>query len=296
MRGLRVPRPELVGPDSAIEVAKWLAHTKPRMLSTFASPAVRAAVAAADGGLDVHGAVVFSSGESLTHRRRRTIEGAGLTVHSRYVTAEAGVIAGACGSGGGAAAMHVADPMHVYVDRLAVVPGGEPAADGTVPLLFTSLSPSSGKVLLNTSLGDRGRLERSPCPCLFGQVGMSLWTGAIRSDERLTGEGVAILLSEVDEIVARLVEAAGGAPDDYQFRETVDESGLSSLVIAVSPDVSVDETALLAAVLESLRGRGPVGGLTAELWDGAGAVRVERARPRPTPGFKVPRYVRVEPP
>jgi hypothetical protein len=276
--GIAAPYPELVELAHAEKVARWLEdggrRGEVRVLSTFASPAMRVARAVREHGIDVGRHVVFSSGEPLTARRRRFIESAGLRVLSRYVAAESGLIAADCGNG------ERPDAMHLYTDRLAV----RREADGG--LLFTSLSLNAGTILFNTSLGDCGRLERRTCGCLFGQLGMDMWLSDVRSVDKLTGEGGTLLGTELDEIVAARIERAGGGPDDYQFREVFDDRGFARLLIAVSPGIRINELELVEAILAELRARHPAQAMTADLWSQAGTVEVVRARPEMS-GFKL---------
>lgn len=288
--GLRVPRPRGVELGQAIEVARWVAERLARdgacVLKTFASSAVRVARAAEAGGLSLEGAVFFTGGEPLTEGRSRYLAGRGVRAFPRYVSTETGLIAGACGQGGRAL-----DEMHLYTDRLAVV-----ARDRTTRLggqevrglLFTTLSAASGKVLLNAELGDAGALEDRACACVFGRAGLVRHVSNVRSFDKLTGEGVTLFGSDLDEIIGALVLEAGGGPDDYQFWEEPGPEELSRLTIAVSPEVpQVDEQRLVREVLARLEASGRGGGIVARMFAQAGLVRVVRERPRVSRGFKM---------
>ena len=63
--------------------------------------------------------------------------------------------------------------------------------------LFSTLSCSTGKILLNTELGDFGKMEVKSCDCLFGRVGMNVHVSEVRSFDKLTGEGMTLLGSEL---------------------------------------------------------------------------------------------------
>jgi hypothetical protein len=281
--GTRLPRPEAIEASRALDVAHWLATAQqPRVLSTFSSSAVRVAAAALEAGLDLGGAVIFASGEPLTSRRRAFVESSGAAVFARYVTAESGVVAGACSHSGGA------DDMHVYIDRLAVI---EPPAPARGRVLFASLTPNTPKVLLNVDFGDRASLERRPCDCLFGQLGMDLRISGVSSVERVTAEGATVLAAELDEIVAAHVELGGGTPDDYQFRSHDDNGGSARLTLFVSPEVRVRDDDLVEAILSELGRRGPGERIAADVWRQARTLAVVRERPIPTSGFKLPRFV-----
>jgi len=276
-----VPRPEPTGPDQAARVADFLAAALVAhgrcLLRTYASSAVRAARAAGERGLDLRGCVMLTGGEPLTEQRHAAIERTGAAARSRYSATEAGLVAGACGE------PRAVDDMHLYLDRLAVLSAPLPAGPDGLELdvlLFTSITPHMGKVLFNTDLGDFGALAERPCGCAFGKLGMTAHLSKVRSYDKLSTEGMSLLGADLDEVMAALVEQAGGGPDDYQFWESENASGLPCLVLAVSPRVpKLDEQRFLGAVLEGI-GRVPKGGaLAARIWRDAGSLRLVRADP-----------------
>ena len=62
--------------------------------------------------------------------------------------------------------------MHVYAERLALITG-EALGDEASRLLFTTLSPHNGKILLNADLGDSGQLLQRSCDCPLGRAGLT---------------------------------------------------------------------------------------------------------------------------
>ncbi len=273
--GLNVPRPEFADLAQADTVLDWLRQSGTGVLRTFASSAVRLAQRARERGIDLRGATIFTGGEPLTEARRRFIESAGANVFPRYVATEPGLIAAAC------ARRARSDDMHVYVDRIAVIQGPE-------RLLFTTLSPHAGKVLLNVDLGDAGELTTRPCDCEFGRLGFDVHVARVSSQQRLTVEGMTVLASELEAILNAIIAPAGGSPDSYQCRQTPDERGLSRLVIAVSPDVgNLDEQSFVESVYQGLRARGPGLAVAAAIWKQAGAIQVVREQPRLSRGCKL---------
>ncbi|MDF1551813.1 MAG: hypothetical protein P1P84_02065 [Deferrisomatales bacterium] len=286
--GIRAPAPEFTTLYEAARVARWLAAGDVadgrRVLRTFTSSAVRVAQAALVEGLPVAGHLVFTGGEPLTEARSEFIRSAGLEPVARYSAAETGVIAGSCDR------RSSCDDMHLYTDRFAVVTR-QSVADPEDPelkaLLFTGLSVNHGKVLLNTELGDLGRVEERPCGCVFGQLGMETRLSRVGSREKFTVEGVSLLGSHLDRIVWTLVAAAGGSPNDYQFREVADSRGITSLWISVDPRVPIEVDGFRRAVMDGLAADGPAGPLTAQLWEQGGTLQVVRERPEVTPGFKM---------
>ena len=274
--------PQFTPMRRARTVAHWLRRRPgdrgPRVLKAFASSAMRVAQAAIDDGIDLRGQVIFTGGEPLTAARYRFIRTAGARVYPRYVATEAGLIAAACGQCNG-----THDQMHVYLDRLAVTQAPDASS-----LLFTSLSAHSPRILLNTDLGDIGKISDQRCDCLFGSLGMNTFVSDVRSPDKMTGEGISLLDSELSDLVGQLIREFGGSPDDVQFWESPDRSAHSRVVIAVSPRVkNFDEQRFRTRVLDRLRSKNPAGQLTAQLWWQAGTLQVVRADPRPSRGHKL---------
>ena len=277
------PSPEQTPLGDAARVARWLAERagsgSGAVLKAYASAAVRVAAAARQAGLNLAGSVIFTGGEPLTESRRRFIEATGARVFPRYVTTEVGLMAGACPQ------RQATDEMHLYLDRLAVVP----APGDHRGLLFTTLSPHAGKVLLNADLGDTGTLGRRSCTCTLGQLGLDLLVREVRSAAKLMGEGVKMAASEMDALVGPLVEAAGGGPDDYQFWEEEDATGRTQLVIAVHPAVAhLDERGFVGQLIAELKRQPLRGNLTAQLWEQGATVRIVRQAPLASRGHKQP--------
>lgn len=274
--------------ERAVEVAEWLAEGvrrgERRVLKTFASSAVRVAGAARAAGLDLGGQVVFAGGEPLTSERRRALAEVGLAVWPRYAATEVGIIAGAC------AEPERAGAMHLYLDRLAVLAGGRPAAAPGAPgaageLAFTSLAPSAPLVLINADLGDTGALARCQCGCALGAAGCDQVVGEIASPGKFAAEGIKLLAVQAAEAAAAAVGAAGGGPDDVQVRWRDEGAEPARLVVAISPRLDLDLERLeldLLAGIAALAG----GSLAGRLWREAGTLRVVREEPRPGAGAK----------
>ena len=290
--GMRLPYPEPLPLADAHIAAQWLFDARERhgstsALRTSASTGVRVAEAAIARGIDVAGCAILVGGEPLTEARSRAIEAAGLRAVPRYASAELGLMAGLCGEA------QSCDDMHVYLDRLAVIGMPRPLGpDGATvdSLMFTSLSLNCSKVFLNADLGDHASLERRSCGCTFGKVGMDLHASRVRSHDKLTGEGMGLLASQLDDAVSTVVGRAGGGPNDYQFWERTDERGFTKLVLAVSPDVAIDEATLVSSVLDELRSGTAAEALTSEIWRQAGTLELVRARP--ASNYKMPPIIR----
>jgi hypothetical protein len=137
-------------------------------------------------------------------------------------------------------------------------------------------------------IGDFGKLTIKGCDCLFGQLGMNVHISEVRSYDKLTGEGMTLLGSELNEIVGEAIENADGGPDDYQFWETQDSSGLNKLVIAISPEIqNLNEKEFIDTILKKLKIRDIAGSIASQIWGQAGTLQVVRANPRMTIGHKM---------
>ena len=289
MFGLRAPRPEFTDIHSAIKVAEWMERTKKNrglsVVKTYTSSAVHIVQAAIEKGMDISGSVIFTGGEPLTERRYRFIESAGVKVFPRYAATETGIIGASCGN------RNCPDDMHVYMDKLAVIQRLRSTVVGehkVSTFLFTSLSPNTGKVLLNTEIGDFGKLSIKPCNCLFGDLGMNLRISEVRSYDKLTGEGMTLLGTELDNIVGEVIENAGWGPDDYQFWETQDGEALSKIIIAISPKIqNLDEKDFIDAILKRLKSKDIGGNIASQIWSQADTLQVVRAYPKLTKGYKM---------
>ena len=72
----------------------------------------------------------------------------------------------------------------------------------------------------------------------------------------------------------------GGAATDYQLLEEEDSRGLTRLSLIISPSVGiVDDSDVIATVLDELRNTISSGMMTASLWSHAEALRVKRMFP-----------------
>lgn len=288
--GRRIPAPEWAdpaAPDAPLDWARGrLARGKGAVLRTFASSAVRLAERARARDVDLSGLVLFSGGEPLTDARRRFIESTGARVFPRFVVTEAGLVAAACPH------RATTDSMHVYVDRLAMIPGE--AGDGPTSLLLTTLTPDTGKVLFNTEMGDAGVLARRACGCGFGRLGFDLFVSDVSSLERLTLEGMTVPVRAVDAAIGGVVESLGGSPDAWQRRVVVEETGRARLVVVLHPALgSLDEAAVLADLYARVSGAGPGLDVAADLWRQAGTIRLVRDLPVLSAGAKHPRTAPV---
>ena len=290
LAGSPLPRPQHVPVERPLPIADWMAGVlrsgRTPHLFTHPSSAVRLCQGASGAGLDLRGAQFTVGGEPITDAKLTAIERAGGAAVPTYGSIECGQVAYGC------LAPAVADDLHVFHDLHALIQLG--AADGPsgLPpqaLLVSSLRPAASLILLNVSLGDQGVLERRACGCPLEQLGWGTHLHTIRSFEKLTAEGGAVLDLDVIRVLEEALPSRfGGAPTDYQLLEDEDDEGRPRLRLLVHPALGpLDADAVRDAFLTAVGpGSGPER-LTGLLWRGAGLLRVERQAPRTTASSKI---------
>jgi hypothetical protein len=284
-----LPFPKHVRADDPASVARWLeakvrAGTPPLCLASV-GPAVRVALAAEREGFDIAGTLFRVGGEPLTDTRAAAIRATGSTVFADYSMAECGRAGVACASPRTVGDVHLTLDQLALLQRPRVVPS---SGEEVQAFVFTTLRPSSPKLMINVETDDYGEVEERDCGCPIGELGYTRHILSIRSYEKLTSEGVALRGHEVVTLLEQtLPDRFGGAATDYQLVEEVDEV-LPTLSLVVSPRVGpVDEPGLLEVVLAALARRGPGGQDVSDIWRRAGTLRVVRAEPRSTPAGKI---------
>lgn len=284
--GMRVPMPELAAYQDAGRVARWLAATRDQagssVLKTFASSAVRVASSAERDGMDLSGCTIFAGGEPLTETSRARIESTGAAVYARYVATETGWIAGGCPRASSP------DAMHLYSDRIAAIPG-DGADLASSPLLLTTLTGASGKVLLNTDLGDAGVLRKRACACPLGRVGLDVEVAGVQGHGKVSVEGMTmsrdLLNAALDDAVASL---GGSSATDGVVEEAVAD-GPARLMLMVGRNLDGASTAQLAErFLRRVQSSGATGRIAAQVWRESGAIVVRRRTPGSGRGHKTP--------
>lgn len=288
--GQPMPPPRFLPPEQLPGLARWvgrrLREHGPFVFDCVPSSAVRLAVAAHAAGISLAGLSFCLQSEPLTRARHAHIAAAGARRVVHYTSIEMSGLAASC------AASPEADDLHVFTDRYAIVERERPLTDGgpTVrALLVTTLTPTVATVALNTEPGDYARMERRACGCSLGDLGLTTHLSEVRSFEKLSGEGVTFVRSNVLPIIEEVLPARfGGTAVDYQLCEEEGPDSTTRMVLRVSPSVGdVDEAALKATLLEHLAVGGLVDRHHAELLRLAGSVAVERRPPQPTPAGKV---------
>ncbi|HWP57798.1 MAG TPA: hypothetical protein VNL14_07925 [Candidatus Acidoferrales bacterium] len=288
--GGKLPLPEYVPVYEAKKIAIWLLETlrteKRATVTTFASSAVRVCLSAGQLGGDLGGAAFITVGEPLTAAKRKVIEASGAKAIPRYAFTEAGILGYGCGTPA------EPDDMHHLRGNSALI-NAPRAIDGegrsVAAFYVTSLLKTAPKILINVENGDFGAMVEKRCSCGFGELGYSVHLSAIRSFEKLTGEGVTFAGVDLTKILEEALPARfGGTGVDYQVVEEETAGGFTRLSLIVSPALGeIDERALIDCFLTELGRQAEVSKIMAEIWAQAGALAVRRALPLSTRAGKV---------
>jgi hypothetical protein len=289
--GAGVPRPRFVDPADPSSIVDWAVAVRrsgrQACLRTVASNAARIARAALELGRPLDGLTFIATGEPLTETKKRVMEEAGAGVTLLY-----GYEPGPTRVGYGCAEPAQVDDMHVCEDRVAVIEHPSPlgGTDPAIrPLLFTTLSSRAPRLQLNVAAGDYAALERRPCGCALGRAGLTLHIHRVRSYEKLSSEGMNVVLDRLHEILdAALPSELGGGPGDYQLVEEEDALGQTRLTLLIDPSLgAVDEARALACVHGGLQRSGGAARYQAKAWEQYGTLRVRREAPRTSAHGKV---------
>jgi hypothetical protein len=288
--GYRLSSPTFLDLHQPERLVTWLrreaAPGRPILVSTTASSAVRVAVAAGETGVRLDDVAFHAQGEPVTEARRRSIEAVGAKVIVNYGSVEINSI------GYGCTCPSAVDDVHVFDDRWAVVTRKRAVSDSgpdVDSLLFSALSPFVPWVSFNTELGDYARLERRDCQCRMGQLGLRTHLSGIRSFEKLTGEGMTVIRTNIVPLLDEVLPARfGGSSMDYQLVEQEQPDGATRLVLRVSPSVgAIDEEQVRAAFLDGMLRDSPLDSFMRAMWQHAGTVTVRREAPVAGPGGKI---------
>ncbi len=290
----------LTAPDT---LADWLRQQLgthgPILMDATASSAVRVSAAATEGGISLAGLCWMPWGEPLTPAREQIITASGAMTLPVYSTVETGPIAVACAN------RTVADAMHVRGERFVVghrsadddapsVPALAPADSGVAgALLVTTLGPAAPKIMLNAETGDAAEFLPGRCGCLLEDVGLTRRIANIRSVEKLTGEGVTLVGTDLVAIIEEtLPRVLGGRMGDFQLLEAERGDGTVRLLLRVRPTVpDLDANRARSILLGAIAAQSPHHEHMARLLDAASTVQVEREDPWVTSSGKTPAFV-----
>lgn len=295
MAGGVVPRPEHVPLTEPEKVARWVAAKSaagtPALLSLPAGSGVRVALAAKEKGLSLAGAVLELGGEALTDAKSREIQSSGATSINCYSLSETGQLGVGC--------MHrsAIDEIHFISGKVAVGRHTVSTPNGTEveALLFTTLHPTTPKLMLNVDIGDYGVMPGGSCGCGMEKLGFAQRLHTIRSYEKLTAGGMHFIGSNVVTMLEEVLpNRHGGAPGDYQLVEE-ERDGLSKVAIVVSPRAILrDAEQLPATILDYLSSDSRGAKMMADQWRQTGVLEVIRREPYTTAVGKTP-PIRVAP-
>jgi hypothetical protein len=290
LSGSRLPRPRYFDLQDVEGMAGLLASMaqagSPVVLTSRASSAVRVAHAARRMARPLDGVTTVLSGEPTTAAKRRLIEEAGAGVLVRYSLSEAGTI------GYGCAAPTSADDLHFVAHSHALTTRSAPGALGqteSAALLVTNLTHVGAKILLNFETGDEARVERRDCGCLLSRLGLDRHISEVRSYEKLTGEGVTFVRTDLLRVLDEALPTQfGGSGADYQVIEDEDASAVTRLYLRASPRLGpLDEAALRRVFLSELGRDGTLQRYMSRVWELTETIQVTREEPIVTPGGKV---------
>jgi hypothetical protein len=284
-----LPRPEHVSLADARPVARWLAEEvakgSPAHLSTYPSSAARVCAAAEDEGLDISGTIFRVGGEPYTKAKAAALERTASRAISYYGAVETGSIGVACGEA------RELDEVHLLIDKLGIIQRERDVAGGAArvgALVFTTLLPTSPRLLLNMESDDYGVVSERECGCPIGRLGLTRHLHGIHSYDKLTSGGMTFVGSDVTALLDHGLPARfGGAPTDYQLVEE-EEAGVTKISIVVSPRVGeLDEAALVTTVLDALASGPAYKQMMASVWESGDTLKVVRREPHATAHAKI---------
>ncbi|MFN8522922.1 MAG: hypothetical protein U0821_07410 [Chloroflexota bacterium] len=289
--GHRIPMPrygDLMNPEW---VARWLLH-HPRhdgtvVVTCTITSAVRVAAAAIATGVPLTGVTFYVGGEPLTARRRGAIEASGAGLLLDYSTNELPSASSGCVNGVAPDDVHLMTNLYAVIQRQRELFTGGVSVDA---LLFTTLSPTAGKIGINVEPGDSARIEiRDGDCCRIGGLGLTTHLSDIRSFEKMSSEGTTFVRSNLIQILEEELPARfGGDPVDYQLVEEEGSDGATRLVLHIDPRVGrIDHGAVRALLLSELRRGGLFSAFQAALIERADSIIVRRRAPLATRGGKV---------
>jgi hypothetical protein len=285
-----LPGPTWIDLQAPERLVTWLAARLAEghnvCVTTYASSAVRVAVAARERGVSLKGVHFLTLGEPFTEAKQRAVEAAGALGVVRYGFVEITLDACACPD------RRSADDQHLFSDGLAVIQAPDPAGVSGLAVgrfRFTTLLANAPKILLNVENGDFGILERRPCHCALGALGLRDHISQVRSHEKLTSEGMTFVATDLARVLEEVLPTRfGGSGADYQVLEEEAGQGLVRLYLLVHPRIEgVDPAAVKRVFLEELARGGHLERYMASMWERAETVEVRRHAPQPTGSGKV---------
>jgi hypothetical protein len=288
--GTNLPRPEYVSIDKSWKIAEYVSTLRQKFGGCYihgsASRAIALCRMAKERGIDITGTKFSSSAEPITESKRQEIELAGASIYPKYIFTEGGYVGYGCFN------PEFADEIHFFKDALALIQyeADISSIDRSInPFLFTSLLPSTPKVLLNVENGDYGTVTPRKCGCYFEQLGFTDHIHSIRSFEKFTIHGMTLFGVDMIRIVEKVLpDRFGGTSIDYQILEEEDKDNQTYMTIVARPELGeLDENEIIRVVLGEIRKGNDAYRMAAEMWSQTKAIRVRRMNPVTTPGAKL---------
>jgi hypothetical protein len=281
VNGAQIPLPRYVPLDRAAVVTRAVGDLLSKygkcLVSTVVSRAVRVCLAATEHGIDLTGATFLIAGEPLTPAKAQIIQSTGARMYTNYGM-EAGRIAHGCACPLDETDVHVAQDAIEIFARPTSVPG----FDVSVPVLnFTTLLPSTPKIMLNLQADDYAIVETRACGCELESLGWDMHLRQIKSYRKLTGEGVTLIGSDMIRILEEVLPARfGGTPLDYQLVEQEDDQAMTRLYLVISLRVDIsDEREVLAEMNRALHETSIAADLARSTWQRANVIQIKRMEP-----------------
>lgn len=278
--GHPLPAPELVPAGSPAPVLEWcrraIGEHGRAAIAGYASSLVGLAQAATDAGVSLEGLVMSMAGEPVTHAKADVVRASGARPMNAYGFTPNGLVGMAC-------PWLADDEVHVLEDAAAIVTRQRDRGDGVTvdALCVTALSPDSPAIAINLENDDYARLsvDDEPCRCEWGRLGVRRRLAGIRGSSKVVATGTTVPGEVFERLVERVLpDQFGGSSAHYQFHH-VEEHGRSVLVLRVHPDRGVIEPGRVEHAVREVLRTSEEGVLAAEVWAGAGALRIERGEP-----------------
>jgi hypothetical protein len=289
LKGMQLPPVEIASFEDVSVVLDAVLDARRRhgscMVVTTPSAATRMALEAEKRGTDLKDVTLLVGAEPLTPGKNADIVRMRGRVGVRYNFTEAGAVGCPCG------APATFDDVHLMADAFALVRRPREFNGGAEDaFVFTSLLPTSPKLLFNAESDDFGDVTERSCGCIWDQLGMRVHLANIRSFSKLTGEGLTLLGTDVVHVIEEVLPREyGGRSIDYQLVEVEDAQRITRLHLIVSPSVGpVDDARVIKTFIEGLRAPGhPRSFFLPPLWEQAGTIQVVRREPVVTAGGKL---------
>lgn len=290
LMGCPFPAAKFLGLQDSERMVAWLAEHlkkgKSICIVCYASSAVRISAAAIEKGMSLEGVYFIVLGEPFSKAKRRIVNVAGARAIVQFGFTEAGFMACSCVNPDSSDDLHFFSDCYGMVQRSREVGKSGLAVQA---LAFTSLLSPAPKILLNVESGDYGIVKRRRCGCGFEEFGLHEHISRIRSFEKLSGEGMSFIQTDLLHILEKVLPAVfGGTSADYQVLEEERENGILQLSLIVSPRIGpVDESEVCQIFLQELEQEGGFSKVGAGIWRQAETVKVKRQWPIATKVGKV---------